>query len=227
MVTGGPFAVYRDGAAHDYAYVDDVVDAPLCGPAPPPGNTGTHNIGSGRYVSLTEIHGLMSAVLDGAPPPSPNEDSCDELNAIVLNATKAAKELGWRPKVGIAEGIRRAIQWLCATLEPEARARRRRPDPYQLYLSVRWRLERDTIRGRPSGDLPRNSAAAADSGPSAAGAVAAVHSTDGREGCGCGLFYGDRLGQVAGFIDVVALGLGQRGREYLQWNRRKQRLEKH
>ena len=25
MVTGGPFAVYRDGAAHDYAYVD--VDA--------------------------------------------------------------------------------------------------------------------------------------------------------------------------------------------------------
>jgi len=27
MVTGGPFAVYRDGAAHDYAYVDDVVDA--------------------------------------------------------------------------------------------------------------------------------------------------------------------------------------------------------
>jgi UDP-glucose 4-epimerase len=76
----------------------------------------------------------MSAVLDGAPPPSPNEDSCDELNAIVLNATKAAKELGWRPKVGIAEGIRRAIEWLCATLEPEARARRRRPDPYQLYL---------------------------------------------------------------------------------------------
>jgi NAD-dependent epimerase/dehydratase family protein len=52
-------------------------------------------------------------------------------------------------------------------------------------------------------------------------------STDGREGCGCGLFDGDRLGQVAGFIDVVALGLGQRGREYLQWNRRKQRLEKH
>jgi len=122
----------------------------------------------------------MSAVLDGAPPPSPNEDSCDELNAIVLNATKAAKELGWRPKVGIAEGIRRAIEWLCATLEPEARARRRRPDPYQLYLSVRWRLERDTIRGRPSGDLPRNSAAAADSGPSAAGAVAAVHKHRGK-----------------------------------------------
>ena len=122
----------------------------------------------------------MSAVLDGAPPPSPNEDSCDELNAIVLNATKAAKELGWRPKVGIAEGIRGAIQWLCATLEPEARARRRRLDPYQLDLSVRWRLARDTIRGRPSEDLPRNSPAAADSGPSAAGAVAAVHKHRGK-----------------------------------------------
>jgi UDP-glucose 4-epimerase len=44
------------------------------------------------------------------------------LNAIALNATKAAKELGWTPKVDIAEGVRRTMRWLCATLEPEAPA---------------------------------------------------------------------------------------------------------
>ena len=42
-----------------------------------------------------------------------------------------------------------------------------------------------------------------------------------------GLFDGDGLGQVAGLVDVLALGLGQRRREYLKWDRGEQRLEKH
>ena len=76
--------------------------------------------GAEVYVYVDD--GLMSAVLDGASLSSHNEDPCDELNAIALDATKAANELGWTPKVDIAEGIRRTIRWLCATLEPEAPA---------------------------------------------------------------------------------------------------------
>jgi hypothetical protein len=40
------------------------------------------------------------------------------------------------------------------------------------------------------------------------------------------LFDGDGLGQVAGLVDVVALGLGDRSRKYLQWDRGQHRLEK-
>jgi UDP-glucose 4-epimerase len=128
MVTGRPLWVYREGAAaHDYVYVDDVVDAFVRAGGTPLETTGTYNIGTGRHTSLTEIHGLMSAVLDGASPPSPDEDPGyedpgDELNAIALNATKAAKELKWSPTVDLAEGVRRTMQWLCATLEPQAPA---------------------------------------------------------------------------------------------------------
>ena len=43
MITGRPFTVYRDGAAaHDYVYVDDVVDAFVragCAPMKRPGPT--------------------------------------------------------------------------------------------------------------------------------------------------------------------------------------------
>ena len=121
MITGRPSAVYRDGA-DAYDYVDDVVDAFVRAGGAPVEITGNYNIVTGRHVSLTEIHGLMSAVLDGACLPSPNEDPCNELNAIALDATKAANELGWTPKVDIAEGIRRTMRWLCATLEPESPA---------------------------------------------------------------------------------------------------------
>jgi nucleoside-diphosphate-sugar epimerase len=37
-------------------------------------------------------------------------DRSDELHAIALNATKAEKELEWKPTVALAEGIQRTIQ---------------------------------------------------------------------------------------------------------------------
>jgi UDP-glucose 4-epimerase len=123
MVTGRPFAVYRDGAsAHDYVYVDDVVDAFVRAGCAPLETTGTYNVGTGRLTTMTEIHGLMSAVLDGAAPPNPDGEPGDGLNAISLNAVKAANELAWKPAVDLAEGIQRTMQWLCATLEPEPSA---------------------------------------------------------------------------------------------------------
>jgi len=78
VFTGRPFAVYSDGAAgHDYVYVDDVVDACVragCGPA------GTFIISTGRRTSLTEIHGLLSAILDGGPPPRLGEENRDQIS---------------------------------------------------------------------------------------------------------------------------------------------------
>jgi UDP-glucose 4-epimerase len=123
MITGRPLWVYRDGAAaHDYVYVDDVVDAFVRAGCAPLDTTGTYNVGTGQHTTLTEVHGLMSAVLDGSTPPSLSDDPSDELNAIALNATKAAKDLDWKPTVDLAEGIRRTMRWLCDTLEPEAPA---------------------------------------------------------------------------------------------------------
>ena len=79
MITGRPFAVYRDGAAaHDDVYVDDVVDAFVRAGRAPMETTGTYNVGSGHHTTVTEVHGLMSAALDGSAPPCRAEELGDE-----------------------------------------------------------------------------------------------------------------------------------------------------
>jgi UDP-glucose 4-epimerase len=120
MITGRPFVVYRDGAdARDYVYVDDVVDAFVRAGFAPTETTGIYNIGTEQKTTMTEMHALMCAVRDGASPPRLNEDRGDELNSVAVNATRAANELGWKPTVELADGIRRTLRWLRATLEPE------------------------------------------------------------------------------------------------------------
>jgi UDP-glucose 4-epimerase len=120
MITGLPFTMYRDGAeAHDYVYVDDVVDAFVRAGSAPIETSGTYNIGTGRHITVAELHDQICAVLDEASPHGFPAQHGDELQAIALNPTEAEKELGWRHTVDFAEGIRRTMEWLCATLEPE------------------------------------------------------------------------------------------------------------
>ena len=67
MITGRPLWVYSDGAdAHDYVYVEDAVDAFVRAGCAPVETTRTYNIGTGQHTTVTEVHGLMSAALDGS-----------------------------------------------------------------------------------------------------------------------------------------------------------------
>ena len=71
MITGQPFTVYRDGtAAHDYVYVDDVVEALMRAGCAPIETTGTYNIGTGQPSTVTEVRGLIAAELDGRRCPA-------------------------------------------------------------------------------------------------------------------------------------------------------------
>jgi UDP-glucose 4-epimerase len=123
MITGRPFTVYRDGNAyHDFLYVDDAVDAFVRAGSAPIEITGTYDIGTGQHTTVTEVHRLISAILDGSSAPSFAAARDEELHATALDTTEAEKDIGWKPTVDLAEGIQRTIDWLCATLEPEPAA---------------------------------------------------------------------------------------------------------
>jgi UDP-glucose 4-epimerase len=83
----------------------------------PVDTTGTFNIGTGQQTTLTEVYAHIAAALDGASPWSAAAGDADESQTLALNSAKAGADLGWRPRVDLAEGIRRTMDWLCATLE--------------------------------------------------------------------------------------------------------------
>lgn len=120
MCTGRNVTVYGDGSAtRDYVYVDDVVNAFMCAGYAPAGTTGVYNVGTGQQASVAEVHRLISAKLDGAPPPRYADARTGELHAIALDARKAEAELGWKPEVDLVEGIERTVGWLRAAVTPE------------------------------------------------------------------------------------------------------------
>jgi dTDP-L-rhamnose 4-epimerase len=114
--------VYEDGRiVRDFVYIDDVADAILAAlavrdPAP------AYDVGSGRASTIAELAELI-ARLYGAPAPH----VCGAFRhgdvrhaACVIDETAAA--LGWRPRVPLAEGIRRLCAWIDGELEPSRAA---------------------------------------------------------------------------------------------------------
>jgi UDP-glucose 4-epimerase len=123
MTLGRNVTVYGDGSAtRDYVYVDDVVNAFVCAGRAPAGTSGVYNIGTGKQATVTEVHRLIAARLDGSTPPSYAEARTGELHAIALDARKAESELGWRAAVDLVEGIQRTVDWLRTELELEPAA---------------------------------------------------------------------------------------------------------
>jgi UDP-glucose 4-epimerase len=120
MIAGQRSTVRWDGiAAHDFIYVDDVVEAFVRAGCAPIELTGTYQIGTGQHTTLAEVHRLIAAYLDGSWPPIAAEDGSADLHVAALTGGKAKRELGWGPTVDLASGIQRTMHWLCGTLQPE------------------------------------------------------------------------------------------------------------
>ncbi|HEX5143332.1 MAG TPA: NAD-dependent epimerase/dehydratase family protein, partial [Mycobacterium sp.] len=123
LITGSPFMINRGAAdAHDFVYVDDVVEAFLRAADAPHELTGTYNIGTGRRTTASEVYRLISAVLDGTPVGACADIGVDESPALTLNSEKANRAFDWKPRIDLAEGVRRTIDWLCDVLESEGSA---------------------------------------------------------------------------------------------------------
>jgi UDP-glucose 4-epimerase len=109
---GGRPKVFGDGSqTRDYIYVGDVVAAALA--AAGGETTGAVNVGTGVEASvleLVELLGELGGVEDFEPEFAPPR--AGEVQQISIDASRAERELGWRPETGLAEGLRLTLDSL-------------------------------------------------------------------------------------------------------------------
>jgi UDP-glucose 4-epimerase len=101
LLAGKPLTIVGDGTqTRDFTYVSDVVDALLTVAAE--GGVGeVYNVGTGAPVSVNELVRLLGASETVHIDKRPGEPDCTW-----ADISKIRSELGWEPKVSIADGAR-------------------------------------------------------------------------------------------------------------------------
>jgi UDP-glucose 4-epimerase len=110
-----PIEIWGDGSVvRDYIYIADAVDA-LLKAARFKGEPRVFNLGSGRGTSLKELVAEIEKLV--GKPVKVNYSAARALDVPVnvLDASAAAKHLGWRASTPLAEGLRRTYDWLRAS----------------------------------------------------------------------------------------------------------------
>ncbi len=94
----------------DYVYVGDVVRALLAAS----GHRGTYNVATGVETDVRAVWDGLQSAAGTQLEPQLADLRPGELQHSCLDASRAERELGWRPEVPIAEGLRRTYEALVA-----------------------------------------------------------------------------------------------------------------
>ncbi len=116
-VTGRPLTIYGDGKQiRDVLHVEDLLDAYDAAIAKIDVVKGrVYNLGGGpqNTMSIWTEFGPMLERLLGKPVPVQRGDwRPGDQKVFVADIRKAEQELGWKPKIGVEEGVRRLFEWV-------------------------------------------------------------------------------------------------------------------
>ena len=110
LLSGRPCTVFGTGEQiRDFVYVDDVADALLAAAERADGQL--LNIGTGVGTSVNDLYRTMAAIVGGPDDPERGSARPGELDRSVLDATRAAGELGWRPVAALDDGLLATLDW--------------------------------------------------------------------------------------------------------------------
>src|SRR5262245_58995763 len=113
IVDGETIQVFGDGTQiRDFNYVDDVVEALLMSAVTPTADGQIFNLGSDETINLRDLAALMVEV-NGAGQhkivPFPPDRKAIDIGDYYADYRLIQGRLGWRPRVGLREGLRRTL----------------------------------------------------------------------------------------------------------------------
>jgi UDP-glucose 4-epimerase len=114
MLRGEQPTIFGDGSqSRDFTYIDNAVEANLSAAhAPAVKVAGTVlNVATGTRVDLNETYKMLAKLTGyrGEPKYAPEREG--DIQHSLADITRAEKALGYKPKVGFEEGLRRTVEW--------------------------------------------------------------------------------------------------------------------
>ena len=108
---GEPLTIQGDGLQYrKFVYVEDLAEGNVLALKPGAKNE-TYNLDGSEEISIRQLAETIQKILGNVTieytPARPGDFSGKQ-----VSSEKASKELGWRPKTSLEEGIRRYIDWL-------------------------------------------------------------------------------------------------------------------
>lgn len=114
MLAGQQPVIYGDGSkVRDYVYISDVVAANVA--ALHKGTNEIFNISSGVETTDKEVFDIVRDLLQKTVQPNYTSRRPGEIERICLDITKAARLLGWKPRVSLQEGARQTVSYFRST----------------------------------------------------------------------------------------------------------------
>jgi len=119
VVTGQPITIYGNGKqVRDVLFVDDlldVYDASLAHIDVAAGQV--YNVGGGPAHTMSvwaEFGPILERLVGSSIPVSYSDWRPGDQRIVICDIRKAERDLGWQPRVGVEEGIRRLYEWVVA-----------------------------------------------------------------------------------------------------------------
>ena len=114
ILAGEPIEVYGEGRmARDFTYIDDIVDGIIgvLDHPPPQGGHEVYNIGDNDPVGLMEMISTLEAALGVEAIKIMRPMQPGDVTATYANIDKLRALTGYKPRVRLAEGLQRFVEW--------------------------------------------------------------------------------------------------------------------
>jgi UDP-glucose 4-epimerase len=113
LLEGKPCTVFGDGKqTRDYVFAGDVARANLL--AAEKRFDGPLNVGTGVETDVVELYGHLARAAGVQRPPEHAPARLGEQKRSCIDASAAARAIGWKPEVPLADGLARTLEWFRA-----------------------------------------------------------------------------------------------------------------